>query len=269
MYLKFEKRLKAYMLFMAFIFSGCDYTEKQNLVEFPALPIIQRAISSLVPTTNGKINQAEISTICAEALKNLNNNSDIKNSKTHSIESNVLLSIGERGGADPKTNMVAGCASYIANTVMIIPNVDELRTDKNEKSVDIDSIKLGQILERRLATAKANSDIFALIAINLNDTKGKTLAEYDAQVKKIFIKLAPEYLRRIDVLAKSELGQFYTVTELTDKKMNFYSSSGYAYKLDHEGLRLTFNEIPWLGMGAIIGREYKLKVSYLYPSFKI
>ncbi|EFA46778.1 conserved hypothetical protein [Yersinia pestis KIM D27] len=55
--------------------------------------------------------------------------------------------------------------------------------------MSIDPKKLAQYLQTQLAVAKANADIFAIIAVELEKKPGLTVNEYSVQIKKYLVKL--------------------------------------------------------------------------------
>lgn len=259
------------------LLSGCGYSGvgKDDTIEFPALPIIQRAVDSLVPRFDGQRNNTVMDVVCALARGRLAQDQVPQVMRGQGVD---LSNIPPQGHAlsvlvnDDLAPKISACAAYVATSVMIIPNLNEITEklksdmDGTVKAAKIDPTKLDQLLGRRLAIAKTNSDVYALIARELKKEPGKTLVQYDERAKQLFKKIAPVYLQRVKTFAEGEQGQRYILEELTDNSFKFSSDSGYKFELGYGGIYLEFNRMLWFGGRVMVGQVHQLKVNYFEPA---
>lgn len=259
------------------LLSGCEYSGigQDDTIEFPALPIIQRAVDSLVPMFNGKRNDAIMDVVCGLArgrhmqdqISKIMNAQGVDPASIHT-QGDPLSLLVSNDPAQQKTD----CAAYVATSVMIVPRLaeitEDIKSDLNEApmAAKIDPIKLDRLLGRRLAIAKTNSDVYALIAQELKKEPGKTLVQYDMRAKQLFKQIAPVYLQRVKIFAEAEQAQRHTLEALTDSTLKFSSGSGYKFELGYDGVYVDFNRMPWFGGGVMVGQVYQLKVNYFEPA---
>lgn len=270
--------LSAVLLGSLVISAGCKpgYDEQvvqRNWVSVPALPIIQDAVTSLKPTFSGKRDVDLMTQICGLARGELTQQEVDDNLKTAGIkldgkakDATVLLRNGDRAG------QATACAAYLATSVLqpvdtgefmksrVMPEVGDGKP--SQPTLQVDPVRLGQVLPIKVAEAKANGDVFALIATELQRRPGLTVVEYRKQAAELFARLAPQYLQRI----KDQLpphGVIYRLKRLDAERFAFASSLGayFEYGTD-SGLVLKQNGLIWYGDGKLLGQEYPLQVDY-------
>ncbi|MNN23128.1 hypothetical protein D3C81_1365130 [compost metagenome] len=182
-----------------------------------------------------------------------------------------------------KAVQTTACAAHLATTVLSTVDAGEFlqsvtpssapASDNSENNasspakpvLQVDNARLAQLLPIKLAEARVNSDVFALIAAELQRRPGLTVPEYRKQAAELFAHLAPVYLERI----KAQLppaSTNYTLVQLDAQRFAFSSSTGNLFEYTGEGLTLRQNGIIWYGQGKLLGQEYPLQVAYFPDS---
>ncbi|GGK53641.1 hypothetical protein SAMN04490189_5255 [Pseudomonas koreensis] len=274
-------RLLTWCFVLIFAVSGCGYSgpEDEEVLEYPALPLIHRAIGSLVPTAEWGRSESMMGLVCAlargdrtqEQLDKMMRDEALNFSKVSSRDEFVSLLTNK--DASQRTS---ACAAYVAASATIIPNSIEFELDlsketgtsKEAESRRIDKVKTEQTLGKLLVVARANAEVYALIARKLENKHWSSISEYEEQAKLIFKENAFFYLRRVNQLASERVGSIELLS-LSGRALEFITSSGYRFKLDSDGILLRLSGIPWLGSGYILGRSYHLNVGYGSQSFPV
>lgn len=280
MYLSLISKGRFKIALMFSVLSGCGYSssDQRDSIEFSALPIIQRAVATLVPMFGGQNNDLVMKVVCALAREQQSPEQISKIMKAQGVDLSAVPLQGHPlsllVNKDPGER-ISACAAYVATSVMKIPSLNDIVTGYKEgvgagdNSEKIDPIKLDQLLGRQLAIAKSNSDVYALIARELKKSPGKTLVQYDEQAKQLFKKIAPVYLRRVKTFAEMEQEQSHTLEELSNTTFKFKSGSGYRFELGYDGLYLSLNKSLWFGGNIMTGQKYQLKVNYFEPALLV
>ena len=136
---------------------------------------------------------------------------------------------------------------------------------KIKTELRIDQKSLAMTLPIKLAVARANADVFALIASELQRRPGLSIDQYHRLTTQLFAKLAPVYLKRV----KQQLpaaGTRYNLLRADAQQFAFSASTGSLFEFGAEGLILKQNGITWYGQGKLLGRDYPLQVAYFYSS---
>lgn len=270
--------------------SGAHAKEEVRL-NLPALPIIRNAVFALTPTFEGKRDPQIMAQLCGLARGELTQEQVNTFLGQHSIDPGKLpksghpLSLLVNGD---KAGQTTACAAYLATSVMIAPDTSEyLRSavveekapaiNSKSKSADkaaskpatvtvqqVDNAALGRVLPVKLAVARANADLFALIASELQRQPGLPLGQYRSQAMQLFTRLAPVYLERIKVQMPN--GVRFDVKRLDGGMLVFRGNDGSLFEFDGNNLRLMQNDILWFGEGKLLGQDYVLSVAYFDPS---
>ncbi|MGC4011723.1 MAG: hypothetical protein QM805_23670 [Pseudomonas sp.] len=258
-------------------------------LNLPALPIIRNAVLSLVPTFDGKRDPQITAQVCGLARGELTQGQVNTFLGQHSIDPARLpksghpLSLLVNGD---KTAQTTACAAYLATSVMLAPDTSEYMKDvvvaekapaDNIKAKgkpaskpatrivqQLDTAALGQVLPVKLAVARADADLFALIASQLQKQPGLSLGEYRKQVMQLFTRLSPLYLERVK--AQMPKGVRFDMLRLDGGAMVFRGNDGSLFEFDGNNLRLTQNDMLWFGEGKLMGQDYVLSVAYFDPS---
>ncbi|AIN16041.1 Uncharacterised protein [Yersinia pseudotuberculosis] len=250
-------------------------------VELPALPLIQQAVAGLVPAVDGPHKELIMSQVCALARGERSQEQVAQTLVKFGID---ISNIPQQGHPlsllveTDKSSRIIGCAAYVANSVMVVPKPTEFMTStdkpsgvssgkKNEvgtkeKTLSIDAKKLAQYLRVQLSVARADADIFVIIAVELQKKSGLTADQYTVQAKKIFSEYALAYLQRVKALHAESGGTHYKLIIYSDEYFKFISSDGYLFEYGYDGLSLYFNKIPWYEGGKLLGKDYFLSTSY-------
>lgn len=256
-------------------------------LNLPALPIIRNAVFSLTPTFNGQRDPQIMSQMCGLARGELNQGQVNTFLAQRSIDPAKLPKTGSPLSLlvnGDKAGQITGCAAYLATSVMLAPDTNEYMksvavTEKTPAGKakpgakpeakpttvqQLDTKALSLTLPVKLAVARANADIFALIASQLQRQPGLTLGEYRNQAMQLFTRLAPVYLQRIKVQMPS--GVRFDVVRLDGGALVFRGSDGSFFDFDGTNLRLTQSDVLWFGEGKLMGQEYSLPVAYFDSS---
>lgn len=256
--------------------TGVETAVQRNWVDIPALPIVQDAVGDLAPTFDGKRDAGLMSQVCGlargelsqqqvdEYLKNAGIELDDK-----ALDARVLLRNGDKAG------QATACAAYLATSVLSSVDAGAFMQSVEGKgeagkpaqpTLQIDATRLGQVLPIKVAEAKANGDVFALIAGELQRRPGLSISEYREQAGKLFGRLAPVYLQRIKAQLPPD-GAQYQLKRLDGERFAFSSSLGvyFEYGID-SGLVLKQNGMTWYGEGKLLGQDYPLRVAYFDAS---
>ncbi|MNZ44407.1 hypothetical protein D3C78_620380 [compost metagenome] len=272
--------------------SGASSAPSQpNWLSTPALPIIQDAVSSLSPTFNGQRNPLLMEQVCGLA------SGELKQEQVNAFLSqrNIdVTKVPKQGDAlsllvnGDKASQATACAAHLATTVLTTVDAGEFlqsvvppsapasganngqsnntsASKPAEPVLQIDNARLGQLLPIKLAEARVNAEVFALIAAELQRRPGLTVPEYHKQTVELFARLAPVYLERI----KAQLppaGTNYALVQLDGQRFAFSSSTGSLFEYTSEGLVLRQNGITWYGQGKLMGQEYPLQIAYFPDS---
>jgi len=264
-----------------------------NWVSIPALPVIQDAIVSMAPTFNGQRNPELIGYICALAAGQASQQQvnerlvgigiDPAKIPPTGTDSFSLLVSGNKAG------QTAACAAFQATEVLLPINprdfmhevvVAQSKPAAEEKSVkngkpepkaaegqphktlELSSEILNRALPMRIAQARANADVFALIATQLARKPGLTVSEYREQARSLFVRLAPTYLDRLNQQMPPSSVK-YQLERLDAGGLSFSSNVGTRYEYTPgNGLILTQNGQLWYGKGSLLGSAYRLRSAY-------
>lgn len=267
---------------------GCEFPAQQsqakaasplNWVSVPALPIIEDAVMSLAPTFQGKRTEQFMPQICGMARGQLSQEQvntqltqmgiDVSRIPRQSQDATALLVNRDRAA------QATACAAYQATSVLMAvdaraflkpaPATGEKAAEKTPAQPQLDERALASVLPIKVAQARANADIFALIAENLQRTPGQSLAEYRERARDLFSRLAPTYLARVPAkLPPADAS--YQMVGLQNGRLDFTSNAGihFDYAVD-QGLVLTQNGVLWYGKGQLLGRDYRLQAAYFQP----
>lgn len=259
---------------------GCDKTLDSpakkvvsHAVALPALPIIQNAVMSLVPIVNGQRNDLMMRQVCALARGESTQEQVSQTLREQGINLTVIAQkdhpLALLVNAD-QAQRITACAAYVATSAMTLPKTSEFMVEaksgsaesKNSKGLVVDPLKLNRFLGVQLAVAKADADLFALMATELEKAPGLTLAEYNQRAQHLFTALAPAYLQRVKELYASGIDIEYKLLEYSDSEFKFSTSSGHFFSYGYDGLNLSFYRIPWYGEGKLLGKTYLVDVAY-------
>ena len=249
---------------------------KTNGVALPALPIIQAAVTGLVPTVDGQRSDQMMLQVCALARGESTQQQVNQTLHQQGIDLCQVPQQGHPLSLLVNTDMsrrVTACAAYIATSVMMLPKTSEFMIEtkaeqptNSPKTFSVDPQKLQRFLGVQLAVAKADADLFALIATELEKTPGLTLDQYNLRAKSLFSTIAAAYLQRVKELYAGAQNVEYTLLEYSDSDFKFRSSNGHLFEYGYDGLSLTFNRTPWYGAGKLLGKSYLLDVAYFDPA---
>lgn len=268
--------------------AGCEFPAQQsqvkaatpqNWISIPALPIIEDAVMSLAPTFQGKRTEQFMPQICGMARGQLTQEQvntqlqamgvDTTRIPRQSQDASALLVNGDRAA------QATACAAYQASDVLLAvnakaflkpaPAASDKSSEKAPVEPQLDGQVLASVLPIKVAQARANADIFALIAKNLRRTPGLSVAEYRERARDLFSRLAPTYLASVPAKIPSADAR-YQVIGLDDGRLDFSSNIGihFDYSTD-QGLVLTQKGVLWYGKGQLLGQDYRLLAAYFQP----
>ncbi|WP_236200971.1 hypothetical protein [Pseudomonas pseudonitroreducens] len=277
-------------LFIGGALMGCDQVNKAhspaNWLSVPTLPIIQDAIITMAPTFNGQRNSVLSEQICALASGQTSQAQVNEQLRRMNIEPSRLPLDGQDAVGllvnGNRAGQTVACAAYQATEVLRPVDIrefakpvaattkpegrkrDDKSTEEHDKAAapEIDAVRFSQTLPLRVARARADADVFSLIAEQLQRTPGLTVQEYRNKARDLFIRLAPTYLERVR-LQMPPSNASYQIVQMDGSHLVFSNNVGtrFNYSVDN-GLILTQNGLIWYGKGHLLGEAYRLKVAY-------
>ncbi|MFJ4195731.1 hypothetical protein [Pseudomonas sp. NPDC089534] len=245
----------------------------------PALPVIQEAVFQLSPRFDEPRQTLMMEQLCGLARGEAKQEQVSAFLTQQGIDAQTLprqgspLSLlinGDRAG------QASACAAYLATTVLSTVNVAEFMRpvtvpaangQPEKTSLQIDNALLTSTLSVKLAVARANADVFALIAVELQRSPGLTIPQYREQAGQLFARLAPTYLQRIKEQLPPANTQ-YKLLQMDDSRFVFSSSVGSVFEFGRNGLILSQGGIVWYGKGRLMGQEYPLQVECFSAAVK-
>lgn len=256
-------------------------TVPRNWVNIPALPIIQDAVFSLSPTFAGQRNHAVMMQVCGLARGQakqeqvnaflVQQNVDVAHVPKHGHDLSLLVN-------SDRPAQATACAAYLATTVLSPVDVSELTVavpqgetqskapeQGKQPVLQVDNARLANVLPLKLAAARANADVFVLIAAELQRRPGLTVNEYREQATQLFEKLASVYLECIEAQLPPA-GSTYKLLQMDTDRFAFSSSVGSLFEYGRDGMTLRQNGVIWYGQGELMGQAYPLQVAYFEPA---
>ncbi|MGR3885533.1 hypothetical protein [Pseudomonas sp. 1152_12] len=244
-----------------------------NWLRVPALPVIQDAIVQMSPRFNEASKAPMMEQLCALARGEVKQEQVNAFLKQQGIDAQTLPPQGSPlsllvNGDQP--GQATACAAYLATSVLSTVNAAEFMRpvvvpaangQPEKSSLQIDNALLTQALSIKLAVARANADVFALIAVELQHRPGLTVAQYREQTGQLFARLAPTYLNRIKEQLPPVNTQ-YELLQMDNSRFVFKSSVGSVFEFGRNGLVLRQGGIVWYGKGRLMGQEYPLQIEY-------
>lgn len=314
------RTLATAMLAGVFCLTGCDNKDSvislsamnpvadsipRHWIEIPALPIIQRGVSELVPHLSDQSHVNLMGQICSLARGELEQGQVNEALKHSQIDAGSIPKQFSRLVNGEKSTQQTACAAYLASNVppqldsseLVQPAASAASVSSAEDSsrlvkeegqtgaksnaavesnttstehveqtvLQVDSASLQQALPIKLAIARANADVFALIAVELQRRPGLSIAEYQVAAGQLFAQLAPTYLERIKALTLAS-GVEYHLLRIDSGLLAFSSSDGGLFESSAQGLSMLQNGVLWYGQGKLLGQDYPLLVAYFDPS---
>lgn len=279
--------------------SGCNAPDEspdsvqRNWLSIPALPIIQESVFSLKPNVDKQIESELMMRVCGLARGELSQNQVNAFLLQQHVQPDKLPKQGNQlsllVNGDTSAQSIA-CAAYLATSVLspvdaktftvwrqgesTRPYPKAAHAETNDKTTAqqpgksellIDQASLAVTLPIKLAIARANADVFALIASELQRRPGLSVAEYSQQGAQLFAKLAPVYIKRVRLELPSP-GTRYRLLRADAEQFAFTSSAGTLFEFGGEGLTLRQNGVIWYGRGKLLGQDYPLQVAYFDSS---
>ncbi|RON43872.1 hypothetical protein [Pseudomonas frederiksbergensis] len=248
----------------------------RNWLDIPALPVIHDAIFELSPMFDGQRNTPVMQQLCALARGEVKQEQVNVFLKQQGVDAQTLPKQGSPFSLlinGDQVGQTTACAAYLATTVLSPVDVTEFmrpvttpaangQPEKTE--LQVDNALLASALSIKLAEARANADVFALIAAELQRSPGLSIPQYRARAGQLFARLAPTYLQRIkDQLPPADTQ--YKLLQMDESRFVFSSSAGSVFEFGSSGLILNLGGIAWYGQGKLLGRDYPLQVAYFSP----
>lgn len=248
-------------------------------VDMAALPLIQNTIRLMAAQPKGDVDIAAIQKICLLArgevtkvvVKESLKRDGIKLESIPQSGSNMSLLIND----DNKGRQTL-CAAYIANNLnspldrtQFMEKKAETISDNNKKKItvykeQVNPTRLSDTLATNMAVARANAEVYALIASLLRDEPGLSPEQYSVKAKKIFSELSPYYLLRVRQLYSPDANGYLLTAINKEGDYAFSSSGGYSFTRTDNTILLSYQGVNWLGRGKLLGSDYVLKAK-IFP----
>jgi hypothetical protein len=244
-------------------------------LSLPALPLVQGAVTALAPRLDNGLTAELMNQICGLAR------SDLSQEQVNQFLADRKIEVGAGQQRNPALALLdnhdhAGqstlCAAHLSNSVFATADLQSLvkagagkmpssgsQSSSSEAQETPASVTL--LLSVRLAIARANADVFALIASEMQRRPGLTPMEIREQVQQLFSRLAPTYLARIRAQFP-EPGTAIQRVQVGKETLLFSSSDGADFVLERGQLRLRQNGVMIYGDGRLHGLNRALQVAY-------
>ncbi len=250
------------------------------LIDFPALTVIENTVAQLAPKLDAQFDISVIQRICLLARGEVSKEKVIESIKQEGLLDPATIPAQNHPLSllvnDDQKKRAEVCAAWLTNWATRVPSKDEItiqktrktqkkEQNKEEERTETESVlsndKIAETLAIKLSILRANAEIYAFIASELEKTPGLSLEEYTRAVRKTFSALSPFYLKRIQELYSPDPNSYH-LTQLSTGDYTFYTDGGYNFSRDGGNALLTYRGINWLGRGDIMGKDYKIAVSY-------
>lgn len=264
-------------LLIASVLAGCKdespSSTPRSWVSVPALPLIQEAVFSLVPTFQGQRSAVLMGPICSMARGQASQAQvnaqlaqlgvDATKLPQQSDDATALLVNGDKPG------QATACAAFLATSVLLPADNNEflaadatLEPGKAAHVSQIDQARLRRVLPIKVARARANADVFALIAVQLQRHPGLSMDAAKVEARSLFARLAPVYLERIGQQNPPSTAR-YAMLRLDTGGFAFSNDAGTRFDYSPEnGLVLLQNGQLWYGRGQLLGQDMRLQLAY-------
>lgn len=287
---------KIIVCFLFSLLTGCDqiatqeqfkeaFSEPsgtQTLIDVPALPVIQSAITQISVKMTENYDPATIQLICSLARSEITKEQAIQLLNRDGVDLSTVQSEGSKYSLlvnnDQKRRQQV-CAVWIAANVvkpltedeMIEPQKNDVKESENDKKKGENSTEKILNKERvsfslavKMSILRTNAEFYSLIASGLGKQKGLSLDMYTQKVSTKFFEYAPLYLKRVQELYLPSTDG-YQLLRYDSGNYAFQTSGGYAFSRDGAETLLMYQGINWLGRGEIMGKKYFFPVNY-FPS---
>jgi len=253
---------------------------EKTLIDFPALTVIENTVSQLVPKLDDQFDISVIQRICLLARGEVSKEKIIESIKKDGLLDPATIPAQDHPLSllvnDDQKKRAEVCAAWLASWAARPPSEDEITIQKTrriqekgqekgkERTVTesvLSSDKVAEILAIKLSILRTNAEIYAFIAGELEKTPGLSLEEYTRTVGKTFSALSPFYLKRVQELYSPEPNSYH-LTQLSAGGYAFHTDGGFNFSRDGGNALLSYRGINWLGRGDIMGKDYKVVVSY-------
>lgn len=241
-------------------------------VHMAALPLIQNTVRTMAPDFSNGFDLYAIRDVCRLARgettkENVTRGLIARGARPESLarpENPLSILVN-----DDDTGRQALCAAYIARKVdspferQQFVEITQTRKPGSKKAVSEEKVnpeKLSVLLATKLASARANAEVFSLIATVLAQKKGLSSEEYYHETRTLFTKLSPYYLKRVQELFTPDLSGYILTSAEKNGSYSFISTGGYTFTRSDTSTLLSYRGVKWLGNGNIQGFKYFLQV---------
>lgn len=260
-----------------------------NTISMPAYTVINDALKSAFPLVNGKENKPLMRLICdlARGVKRQDEINFILTKNNVNISSipasgNPLSLLVNR---DSKHQQKA-CASWLAISLHNKMNLDAYKikktkdtdnnksktwsfwplmnqSNKQEPSVTIewDKARFNELAIDQMAVAKSTAQFYSLIANDLQQKSEYSFSELKKNLDTSIASYAAQYLNAIKINAEALQSAGIEVSELTSSGYKITDNQGTSLSKESDGFLLAYQQIPWLGDGKIMGKDYYITVN--------
>ncbi|MER1491077.1 hypothetical protein [Enterobacter cloacae] len=262
-------------------------------ISVPAYNMITDTLQAIDPTKDGKLTDFAMQQICALARGDRTQKDVNSILKEKGIDADKLPKTGNTvsllvNGDKEQQQMV--CAVYLANSVFrpvdnsvyfSKKNVSkEEKTEsgwsfwKSDKKKEIKSQDQQVVFNRslfvkdaqiKMAIVQATAQMYAVIAENIQNDKGKYWADYQQHIASIVYNYAPEYLRKISVFYKNRAEKALTPLNVSLNSYTVANNVGDVLTQQAGNVNFTAKGVLWFGNGKILGKDYFSNVIAIQP----
>lgn len=260
-----------------------------NTISMPAYTVINDALKNAFPLVNGKENRPLMRLICdlARGVKRQDEINFILTKNNVNVSSipasgNPLSLLVNRNSEQQQR----ACASWLATSLHNKMNLDTYKfkntkdadnkkkktwpfwplTDESNKmepsaTMEWDKARFKEQAIDHMAVAKSTAQFYSLIANDLQQKSDYSFSELKKNIDMSIDSYAAQYLNAIKINAEALQSAGVEVSELSSTGYKIIDNKGASLSKEGEGFLLTYQQIPWLGDGKIMGKDYYVTVN--------
>lgn len=243
-------------------------------ISVPVYNLITDTLVAMTPTINGQRNDLMMKLVCDLARGDKSQpevNDVLRDNKIDSAkipQKGHQLSILVNGD---KSSQQSACTAYIASSLFIPddnsiffdkPKATEAGAKAGTEKPTFNPQTFAQEMKLKMSIAQATSQLYAVVASNLENNKNQGWGDYQKSVAGLVESYAPGYLTSLKQIYDANQ-VVYTPVSITANRLDVIDSAGRELISTPTGLELKFHDVYWLGNGKIMGKEYFVDIKVI------
>ncbi|EHM47605.1 hypothetical protein [Yokenella regensburgei] len=282
-------RIQAVLGGLLFISAGQAFSAAQNFpvktVSMPAWNIITDTLMKMTPLIEGRRDDGVMSLVCdlARGNKSQRDIDDILQKKN--IDMQALAKAPDAMRLLVNHDIAAqqtACSVYLMTSLFVpVDNSvymqeDTSATKKEEagkETVKTDKAKAGANVKSsvakifnqprfeadvraQIAIAQATAQLYAIVAGNLERSKGESWGFYQASTTQMISDYAPDFLKTVTAFYQNGAPGSLAIRQLTAKGYDVFDANNHQLQRDQNEFLFRSRNVDWLGNSSIMGKPY-------------